>query len=60
ATQLGRNPGRLRNAAAILESQSKWREAVKVYKRVQEAGVPAAAEAELRIRQIQSEHWILF
>ncbi len=48
------------NAGSIMESQSKWREAAQVYKRVAAARVPASAEAQARIRQIQSEHWILF
>lgn len=47
-------------AAAIRESQEKWREAVGVYRRVAEAAVPASAEAEERIRKIRSEHWVLF
>ena len=41
------------SAAAIKESEEKWREAVNLYKRVIEANVPAAAEAEQRIRKIR-------
>ena len=40
------------SAAAIQESDEKWREAVNLYKRVIEANVPAASEAEQRIRKI--------
>ena len=48
------------SAAAIKESEEKWREAVNIYKRVIEANVPAASEAEQRIQKIRFEHWVLF
>lgn len=48
------------NAAAIKESEEKWREAVNLYRRVIEAQVPAAAEAEQYVEKIRSEHWELF
>ena len=48
------------NAAAIKESEEKWREAVNLYRRVIEANVPAAVEAEQRVEKIRSEHWTMF
>jgi TolA-binding protein len=48
------------SAAAIKESQEKWREAVSIYRRVVNVGVPAAAEAQARIQRIRVEHWVLF
>ena len=48
------------NAAAIKESQEKWREAVSIYKRVVNAGVPAASEAQARIQSIRLAHWVFF
>jgi TolA-binding protein len=44
------------DAAAVLEQQSQWKEAVNVYKRIIQAGVPAAGEAQKRIEKIESEH----
>jgi TolA-binding protein len=48
------------SAAAIKESEEKWREAVNLYKRVIEANAPAAAEAKQRVEKIRAEHWDLF
>lgn len=48
------------SAAAIKESEEKWREAVNLYRRVIEANVPAAVEAEQRVEKIRAEHWELF
>ena len=48
------------NAAAIKERDGQWREAVNIYKRVVQAGVPASAEAQERIEKIRLEHWVLF
>lgn len=48
------------NAAAIMEADSKWREAARIYRRVAEAGVPASAEAQTRLQRIRFEHWMLF
>ena len=35
-------------------------EAVKIYERVIEAGVPARDEAQKRIERIKTENWLLF
>jgi tetratricopeptide (TPR) repeat protein len=48
------------SAAAIKESEEKWREAVNIYKRVIEGNVAAASEAEQRIQKIRFEQWVLF
>ena len=48
------------NAAAIKEAERRWREAVSIYRRVVDAGVPAAADAQERINRIRLAHWILF
>ncbi|AKJ65568.1 tetratricopeptide repeat protein [Kiritimatiella glycovorans] len=48
------------NAATVKERQEEWRQAVKVYERVVEAGVPAAEEAAKRIGRIRLEHVWLF
>ena len=48
------------NAAALKESEGQWREAVNIYKRVAQAAVPAAAEAQERIQKIRLEHWVIF
>lgn len=42
-----------------LESQKKWREALRILKRVTDAGVPAADEAQKRIDKIRLQLWIL-
>jgi TolA-binding protein len=47
-------------AAALQERAGKWREAVGIYGRVADSGVPAAAEAADRMRRIRNDHWILF
>ncbi len=47
-------------AAAIKEAEQKWREAVSIYRRVVDANVPAASEAQSRIQKIRFEHWVLF
>jgi TolA-binding protein len=47
-------------AAAIKESEEKWREAVNLYKRVIDSNIPAASEAEQRIQKIRFEHRVLF
>ena len=44
-------------AAALQERAGQWDAAVKTYRRVAGAGVPAAAEAESRIERIRQEHW---
>jgi TolA-binding protein len=48
------------SAATIKESESRWREAVNIYRRVIEAGVPAAEDARRRIQQIRMEHWFFY
>lgn len=47
------------SAAAIKETQEQWREAIHIYQRIVEAGVPAAADAQQRIQRIRLEHWLL-
>jgi TolA-binding protein len=47
------------SAAEIMEHDGRWREAVNIYKRVIEAGVPAAGDARQRIQKIRLEHWFL-
>ena len=42
-----------------LEAQKKWREAIRILKRVIDAGVPAADEAQKRIDKIRLQLWIL-
>lgn len=46
-------------AAAIKERRREWVEAVNVYKRVDEAQVPARFEALKRIERIKNENWLL-
>lgn len=46
------------NAAAISEQQKRWKQAVAIYRRVVDAGVPAANEAKTKSQQIQFEHWV--
>lgn len=46
--------------AGILESQGRWREAVRLYQRVADAGVAAAPDALRRIESIRREHWRFF
>jgi len=48
------------SAAAIKEKGKAWKEAVQVYRRVEEAQVPAKEEAAKRIEHIHKENWILF
>lgn len=47
-------------AGAIEEESEAWREAVNIYARVVEAGVPAADEANKRIETIKQKHFYLF
>jgi len=44
------------NAAAIEEVAQQWTQAARIYKRVVDAGVPAADEARKRMQRIQLEH----
>lgn len=44
-------------AAAIKEAEEAWPQAVNIYRRVMEADVPAAPDAERRIQKIRVEHW---
>ncbi len=46
--------------AAILEGKGRWRQAVRLYQRVADAGVTAADDARRRIESIQREHWRFF
>ena len=46
-------------AVDILESLKRWREAVRVLKRVVDAGVPAAKEARERMDRLRLQHWIV-
>ncbi len=48
------------NAAGIQESRGNWEEAVRIYERVIEAGVPAAPDAQQKIQKIMLEHWLPF
>lgn len=43
-------------AAAVQEQQQRWPEAVNIYERIIEAGVPARDEARQRIEKIEKEH----
>ena len=44
------------DAAAYQEQQQQWKEAVNIYKRIIQAGVPAKNEAQKRIEKIEREH----
>ncbi len=46
------------SAAGIQENRGRWRDALAVYRRVYEARVPAAAEAQQRMQRIRIEHWL--
>lgn len=48
------------DAVEYLESRKRWREAVRLLKRVADAEVPASDEATERIRKIRLKHLILF
>ncbi|TFH17708.1 MAG: tetratricopeptide repeat protein [Lentisphaerales bacterium] len=48
------------DAVDYLEGQKRWREAVRLLRRVVDAGVPASDEATERIRKIRLKHLILF
>jgi len=48
------------SAGAMKEAAEDWRQAVNIYRRVVEAGVPAAPDAQKRIQKIQLEHWLPF
>jgi len=47
-------------AAALQEHAGNWKEAVAIYGRAADAGVPAAAEARTRMERIRKDHWVLF
>jgi len=47
-------------AAALKERSKAWVEAVQVYERVVEVGVPAKDEALKRIEKIKKDNWLLF
>jgi len=44
------------DAAAYQEQQQQWKEAVNIYSRIIQAGVPAKSEAQKRIEKIEREH----
>lgn len=44
------------SAAAIKENEEQWQEAANIYRRVVDAGVPAAGEARVRVDKILAEH----
>jgi TolA-binding protein len=44
------------DAAAYQEQQQQWKEAVNIYNRIIQAGVPAKSEAQKRIEKIEREH----
>lgn len=48
------------DAASILEGRGRWRQAVRLYQRVADAGVPAADDARRRMETIQRDHWRFF
>jgi len=45
-------------AAALKEREGAWAEAVRVYRRLEEAGGPAAADAREKIQRIRREQWM--
>lgn len=47
-------------AAALQERAGNWKEAVGIYRRVADSGVPAAAEARDRMERIRRDQWVLF
>ncbi|MBN1267977.1 MAG: tetratricopeptide repeat protein [Kiritimatiellae bacterium] len=47
------------NAAAIKEAEGQLREAVSIYTRVADAGIPASDDARQRIQKLRIEHWFL-
>jgi TolA-binding protein len=48
-------------AAAIMKEQEEaWLDAVRIYERVAEAGVPAQGDAAKRIKEIKADNWLLF
>lgn len=47
-------------AADLMEAERNWRQAIRILERVIESGVPAGADAERRIKQIRSEHWVIY
>ena len=47
-------------AATLKEQDKAWLDAVLVYERVLEAGVPAQDEALKRIKKIKTDNWLLF
>lgn len=47
-------------AATLKERERAWAEAVNIYERVVEAGVPAKDEALKRIEKIKNDNWLLF
>jgi len=44
------------DAAAWQEQQKQWKEAVHIYSRIIQAGVPAKSEAQKRIEKIEREY----
>ncbi len=44
------------DAAAVQEQKQQWKEAVNIYNRIIQAGVPARDEAQKRIEKIEREH----
>ncbi len=47
-------------AAALQERSGNWKQAVGIYGRVADSGIPAASEARDRMERIRKEHWVLF
>jgi tetratricopeptide (TPR) repeat protein len=47
-------------AAQIAERNNRWREAAGIYRRVVDAGVVAAPEAQKRLQKLRLDHWMLF
>ncbi len=45
------------DAAHIYEARQDWRNEVRIFERVTQAGVPAAAEVQARIEKLKAEHW---
>lgn len=48
------------SAAGMMEAQERWRDALRIYRRVEEARIPAAEEARKRIQKIRLEQLIAF
>jgi len=48
------------DAAQVFEKRGNWREALRMYEKLVDAGVPQAAEAQKRIFRLRRDHFFLF